>query len=234
MKIAGLQKVSLIDFPGHVAATVFLAGCNLNCGYCYNRWMIAESAVTEALSASDFLHWLQKRVGKLDGVCISGGEPLLHSELSGFIRSIRELGYCIKLDTNGTWPKHLAELISDKLLDYVAMDLKAPLNCRYGQIVGCIADSATIHESIALLRTTGVAYEFRTTVCPGLTSADLHVVAQEVEPNEKWFLQPFKPVATVGEAWRTLPAMSIPELIQFTVEVGARLPNTQVRGEMYE
>ena len=234
MKIAGLQRVSLIDYPGHIAATVFLAGCNLNCGYCYNRWMIAESTVTEALSAPDFLHWLHTRVGKLDGVCISGGEPLLNSDLSGFIRSIREMGYCIKLDTNGTHPKSLAELISDKLLDYVAMDLKAPLNQGYNQIVGCATDITTIRQSMVLLRAASVTYEFRTTVCPGLTYADLQVLAQEVAPNEKWFLQPFKPVDTVCEASRRLPAMSIPELFQFTAEIGARLPYVQVRGEMYE
>lgn len=233
MKIAGLQKVSLIDFPGHIAATVFLAGCNFNCGYCYNRWMIAEGAVTEALSASGFLHWLRARIGKLDGVCISGGEPLLHSELPDFIRSIRELGYAIKLDTNGAWPQRLAGLLDEDLLNYVAMDLKAPLNQRYGQVAGCTLDIALIRASMARLRQANIAYELRTTVGPGLTTDDLNALAQELKPHEKWFLQPFKPVASVDEAWRTLPAMSIPDIIRFTVEVGTRLPHVQVRGQTF-
>ncbi|MHB1354356.1 MAG: anaerobic ribonucleoside-triphosphate reductase activating protein [Anaerolineae bacterium] len=233
MKIAGLQKVSLIDFPGRIAATVFLAGCNLNCGYCYNRWMIAEGAVTEALSALDFLNWLRTRIGKLDGVCISGGEPLLHSELPTLIRSIREMGYAIKLDTNGTWPQRLAGLLDEDLLDYVAMDLKAPMDQRFNQIVGCTLDASVIRESMALLRNTNITYEFRTTVCPGLSMEDLNALAQELKPHESWFLQPFKPVETVGEAWRTLPTMSVPEIIRFAVEVRTHLPHVQVRGETF-
>jgi pyruvate formate lyase activating enzyme len=234
VKIAGLQKVSLIDFPGHIAATVFLAGCNLNCGYCYNRWMIAEGAVTEARSASDFIGWLRSRMGKLDAVCISGGEPLLHSELPGFIRSIRELGFAVKLDTNGTMPNRLAGLLSERLLDYVAMDIKSPTDQRYSQIVGCTLETSLVRETMLLLRSSAVAYEFRTTVCPGLTREDLHALALEVAPQEKWFLQPYKIVDTVAEEWRALPSLSIQELNEFTAEIRARLPNTRVRGETYE
>jgi pyruvate formate lyase activating enzyme len=233
VKIAGLQKVSLIDYPGHIAVTVFLSGCNLRCGYCYNRWMNEESA-SEALSSFDFLNWLRTRVGKLDGVCISGGEPLLQSGLADFIRSIRALGYAVKLDTNGSWPQRLGDLLDEKLLDYVAMDFKAPLDQRYSQITECTIDPAKIQESITLLRASKVAYEFRTTVCPGLSIEDLQAIAQEIEPNEKWFLQPFKPVATVGEVWRTLVALSIPEITRFCAEVEASLPNVKIRGESYE
>ena len=191
MKIAGLQKVSLIDYPGRVAATVFLAGCNLNCGYCYNRWMIAEARVVAKTTVEGFLSWLGTRQGLLDGVCVSGGEPTLQPELPSFLYAIRDQGFAVKLDTNGTRPVALQALLEARLVDYVAMDLKAPLDARYQAVIGREVDLAAFRQSMQLLRTWGGEYEFRTTVCPQLDEQALEDIVHELQPGESWFLQLF-------------------------------------------
>jgi len=194
MKVAGLQKVSLIDYPGHIAATIFLAGCNLNCGYCHNRWMIDASQVVAALSEETLFAWLGTRLGRLDGVCVSGGEPTLQAELPVFLGAIKALGYAVKLDTNGTQPERLSHLLQDGLVDYVAMDLKAPLDQRYSDIAGLRVDLGAIRRSLAVLRQWGGPYEYRTTVLPSLTESALLDIAAELAPLETWYLQRFVPV----------------------------------------
>ena len=162
MKIAGLQKVSLIDFPGRVAGTVFLAGCNLNCGYCHNRWMISAADVTPAMTTESFLAWAESRVGLLDGICVSGGEPLLWANVGDLFTALHDLGMATKVDTNGTRPETLGRLLSAGLIDYVAMDVKAPLDCRYAETVGTPVDLAALGESLALLASGNVPFELRT------------------------------------------------------------------------
>jgi len=166
MKIAGLHKVSLIDYPDLIAVSVFLAGCNLNCGYCYNRWMINEARVSEAMSVPEFLTWLESRVGLLEGVCISGGEPTIHSRLADFLRPIKRLGYAIKVDTNGTNPERLAYLLDQAFVDYVALDIKAPFDRRYHRVAGRTVDLVAIRQTLGLVRARCPRYEVRTTVSP--------------------------------------------------------------------
>ncbi|MHB1293862.1 MAG: anaerobic ribonucleoside-triphosphate reductase activating protein [Anaerolineae bacterium] len=194
MKIAGLQRVSLIDYPRRIAATVFVAGCNLDCSFCHNHWMIDASRVVEAISVADLLAWLEKRRGLLDAVCISGGEPTLQPDLVPLMRTMKEMGFLVKLDTNGTQPARLREILQGGLVDYVALDLKAPLDDRYCEAVMCQTDVQTIRDSLAALRKWGGSYELRTTVYPGLALTDLNDLAVELLPSERWILQPYRKV----------------------------------------
>ena len=171
MKISGLQKLTLLDFPGRVACTVFLGGCNLRCPFCHNSQLLGGDA-EELMDSGALLDFLRKRQGVLDGVCITGGEPTLHADLPELLRSIRALGYAIKLDTNGTNPQLLRRLIDEGLVDYVAMDVKNGPD-RYAETVGIEGFSlAAIEESIRLLLEDKTDYELRTTVVLPLHSED--------------------------------------------------------------
>lgn len=227
MKIAGLQKVSLLDYPDRIAATVFLAGCNLDCGYCHNRWMLREAEVEPALSVEALLAWLQTRVGLLDGVCVSGGEPTLHEALPDLARRIKSLGFAVKLDTNGTRPTMLGRLLAEHLLDYVALDLKAPLDSRYHLVTGVIVDLTAVRESLSLLRAGDVTYELRTTVGPRLTAKDLADLAAMVLPREDWYLQPFLAAEGVRERG---PALHPEQLAALLPNLQAVAPGAKLRG----
>ncbi|NLG49591.1 MAG: anaerobic ribonucleoside-triphosphate reductase activating protein [Chloroflexi bacterium] len=229
MKIAGLAKVSLIDFPGRIAATVFLAGCNLRCAYCHNRWMLDASSVQPVSSIPAFLDWLQTRVGRLDGVCISGGEPTLHQGLADLAQAIKHLGMAVKLDTNGTRPEQLSRLLDEQLVDYVAMDLKAPLDPRYSDVAGAPVDLLAIRQSLALLRRWGSAYELRTTVAPSVDAAMLRDMARVVTEREVWYLQPFRSAPAVSPEMSAQPSLREDELEQLAQELRALAPGVRVR-----
>ncbi len=240
MKIVGLQKVSLLDYPGQIAASVFLAGCNLDCGYCHNRWMIAADrtegqVAPEVISVGDLLRWLGTRRGLLDGVCISGGEPTLSAGLPDLLRPIRDLGLLVKLDTNGTRPERLAPLLAENLVDMVAMDLKAPLDARYAQVAGKAVDVDALRRTMALLRAwaasaSGRTYEFRTTVGPQVSADWLADIAAELNPDETWYLQAFRPAEGVDP---TLASGRWPDedaLVAWAARLAERAPGVRVRG----
>ena len=204
MNISGLQKMTLLDFPGKVACTVFLAGCNYRCPYCHNAELLDGN--TQALmSREEFLSFLSKRKGLLDGVCISGGEPTLSAGLKDFIREIKAMGFAVKLDTNGSRPAVLKELVEAGLLDYVAMDIK---NCpaRYAETCGLSkVDLTAVEESAAFLMGSEVASEFRTTVVRELhTPQDMVSMGRWLtelsggKSIKKLFLQPFVDRDTVA------------------------------------
>ena len=161
--IAGLQKMTLLDYPGKVACTVFLQGCNYRCPFCHNSELLPRKG-EEFMTEEEFLSFLKKRQGLLDAVCVSGGEPTLYKDLPRLLKAIKDLGYLVKLDTNGSDPEVLKALVTDGLIDYVAMDIKnSP--ARYGETVGLSrVDMEAIEESIRFLLSDAVAYEFRTTV----------------------------------------------------------------------
>ncbi|MBQ5738892.1 MAG: anaerobic ribonucleoside-triphosphate reductase activating protein [Oscillospiraceae bacterium] len=191
MNIQGLQKMTLLDFPGKVACTVFLGGCDLRCPFCHNSDLIGGNAPT-VLDDEGLLAFLKKRQGLLDGVAFTGGEPLLRSELKELIVKIRALGFAVKLDTNGTHPARLRELLDEKLVDYVAMDIKnSP--ARYGETVGVAnIDLAPIRESVKLLMASGIPYEFRTTVVAEFhDDASFEEMGQWVAGAERFYLQRF-------------------------------------------
>ena len=194
MKISGLQKMTLLDFPGQVACTVFLSGCNFRCPFCHNGELLRCDTET-IMEEAEFLAFLSKRKGLLDAVCISGGEPTLQADLTDLLRKIKELGYLTKLDTNGSRPEVLKELVGAGLLDYVAMDIK---NCpaRYEETCGVTLRLERIEESIRFLLEEHVDYEFRTTVVEQLhDEASVSAMGQWVsslgDRAKRWFVQPF-------------------------------------------
>ena len=173
MKIGGLIKFTLIDFPGRPAAVIFTQGCNFRCRYCHNPELVYPHLFTETVSDEEIFAFLQRRQGSLEGVVVSGGEPTLHDDLPAFIARIKALGYAVKLDTNGSRPEMLQELFDKKLLDYIAMDLNAPLD-KYSLITGVETNPEIIRKSMDLIRQSGLAYEFRTTYDKEvLTEADI-------------------------------------------------------------
>ena len=192
MKIQGLEKLSLVDFDGSAAATVFLAGCNLRCPFCQNAALV-EGSVPECIDEEAFFAFLEKRRGLLDAVCISGGEPTLRRELPEFCKRIKALGYLVKLDTNGTNPEMLKRLTADRLIDYVAMDVKAPLY-DYESLLLCEADDAErVSESISLLIRGTLPYEFRTTlVSEMIDERGISDMAILLRGAKKLFLQKFE------------------------------------------
>ena len=229
MKIAGLQRVTLIDYPGVVAASIFVAGCNLACGYCHNRWMIDADRVTEAISLEELLAWLETRRGLLDGVCISGGEPTLDPGLPDLIRLIREMGYLVKLDTNGTFPQRLEALLGEGLIDYVAMDIKAPLDGRYAGMAGVAISPEPVRRSMAALAKWGGAYELRTTVGPGLGEKDLVDMAAELADAPRWILQPFEASDGVLESVRQAAHLTAEDLEALLPRLQAAAPRVELR-----
>ena len=192
MKIQGLEKLSLVDYDGYAACTVFLAGCNLRCPYCHNAALVT-AGIPEAISEEDFFLFLEKRRGLLDAVCISGGEPTLRAELPDFCRRIKALGYRVKLDTNGTSPRVLASLVRDGLIDYVAMDIKTPL-CDYPSLLSADEDDpAHIGESIAFLLSSSIPFEFRTTLVDEMVSdEDILRIGDQLRGAPLLFLQKFE------------------------------------------
>ncbi len=195
--IGGLQKSSLIDFPGKISAIVFIQSCNFRCPYCHNPELIESTSETE-ISVSDVLEFLKKRIGKLDGVVISGGEPTLSKGLPEFINEIKKLGFSVKLDTNGMNPKMLQKLLNRKLIDYVAMDIKAPIE-KYSEVVGVKVNTNNILKSIDILKNSQIGYEYRTTVVKSqLSPEDFDKIGKMISGSKKYYLQRFVPTKTLN------------------------------------
>ena len=191
--IAGMQKLTLLDYPGKVACTVFTNGCDLRCPFCHNASLALPERPSDEMEPGEVLAFLKKRRGILDGVAVTGGEPLLHPGISELLGEIKALGFSVKLDTNGTFPGRLREIVEAGLADRVAMDIKAaPEN--YGKLVGIPGfDIAPIRESAAYLMGCGVDYEFRTTAVKGLhTEADFEAIAGWIAGAKEYYIQEFK------------------------------------------
>ena len=192
MQIHGFQKMTLLDYPGKVACTMFTAGCNLRCPFCHNAFLVTEIDGSDVWNEADLLAYLQKRQGVLDGVCISGGEPLMHPDTLDFIRRIRELDLSVKLDTNGCYPDRLHRAIEEGLVDYVAMDIKNSRE-KYPLTVGVPDfDVRPVEESVALLLSGAVDYEFRTTIVAEFhTFEDMEKIGGWIRGAKRYFLQNF-------------------------------------------
>ncbi|MBQ8606320.1 MAG: anaerobic ribonucleoside-triphosphate reductase activating protein [Clostridia bacterium] len=193
MLIMGLQKLTLLDFPGKMAATVFTGGCNFRCPFCHNASLVLPKDYSPEFTEQEFFELLEKRQGVLEGVCITGGEPTLQKDLPDFIKRIKDMGYLVKLDTNGFLPKKLKSLIDAGLVDYVAMDIK---NCpeKYGETVGIESFNVTpILESVDILKNSDIPFEFRTTVVKNFhTEADIIKIGNWLGSDVPLFLQAFK------------------------------------------
>jgi pyruvate formate lyase activating enzyme len=198
MRIKGWVKSSLLDYPGQIAASLFCGSCNLRCPNCHNRHLVLNPDEYPDVPEAEIWAFLERRRGLLDGVVISGGEPTLQPDLSTFAAQLHELGYLVKLDTNGYLPDVLADLIEGGSVDYVAMDVKAPLS-KYAAATGVRVDTARIERSIdLLLQATALAYEFRTTIVPGLLDEDdVTQIARRISGAPKYYVQQFVPKNTL-------------------------------------
>jgi len=230
MFIAGMQKLTLLDFPGVVACTLFTAGCNFRCPWCHNAGLVLPEENPDLLEGDEVLSFLEKRKGVLDGVCVTGGEPLLQAELPEFLRRVKDLGYRVKLDTNGSFPERLEALVREKLVDRVAMDIKNGPS-RYAETAGLRdLDLSAVTASKDFLLSDPVDYEFRTTVVRGLHTAEsLLEAADWIAGTKQWFLQQFKDSGNLihGEG---LSAFSDGEMQALLETVQKKIPAAQLRG----
>ena len=228
MKIQGLQKMTLLDFPGRVACTVFLGGCDFRCPFCHN-FELVDGTARPLMDEDELLGFLGKRKGLLDGVAFTGGEPCLHRDLPAFMEKIRAMGFAVKLDTNGCHPALLRTMLERGLVDYVAMDVKnSP--AKYAAACGVErVDMDVIRESIGLLMALAPDYEFRTTVVNELhEAADFEAIGQMIRGAKRYFLQCFTDRDTVPE--RTLHAPSADDLRRFADIVRPFVPDVELRG----
>jgi pyruvate formate lyase activating enzyme len=199
MKFSGLQRTTFSDFPGKVAAIVFTKGCNFRCPFCHNPELVAGPSDAE-LSEADVLAFLESRRGRLGGLVVTGGEPTLHAGLAEFLASVRALGLATKLDTNGSRPDVLRRLLDEELLDFVAMDVKAPLR-KYDVLAGCAVDPARVEESIRLIVASGIDHEFRTTALHRfLDDDDILEIGETVRGAQRYVLQPFVSAHTLDDS----------------------------------
>lgn len=228
MKIEAIQKLTLLDYPGKMAATVFTYGCNLRCPFCHNALLVTEESAGH-IKADEVLDFLLKRKGMLEGVCVTGGEPLLQPDIEDFLRAIKEMGFSIKLDTNGTFPKKLKDLVRKGLVDYVAMDIK---NCRekYALTSGKFAmDLTAIDESIRFLLSGEVEAEFRTTVVKEFhTLDDLLKITKWISGCDRYFLQQFVDSGNLID--QSLTGYRDDELRAMYKQVKRNLPVVKLRG----
>lgn len=189
MHIAGFVKTSFVDYPGKIASVVFTQGCNLKCSYCHNVSLIDPDNTANGILPEEIFEWLAKRKGMIDAVVISGGEPTLQTNLHVFIRELKAMNLLVKLDTNGTNPDSLGRLIDEGLVDFIAMDLKAPLS-KYERITGTSSlELLSIRESVDVIKNSGLAHEFRTTLCSELDAEDIAKIILEFEIVSDYVLQ---------------------------------------------
>ncbi|MEG0027529.1 MAG: anaerobic ribonucleoside-triphosphate reductase activating protein [Raoultibacter sp.] len=236
MKLSGLQKLTLLDFPGKTAATIFTPGCNFRCPFCHNSDLVlgenleGNAAFPEML-LEEFFAFLDKRHGLLDGICITGGEPLLQNDIEGFCRRIKTEGFAVKLDTNGSFPEKLRDLVDAGLVDYVAMDVK---NCpsRYGETIGLPPfDSTPVQASIDYLLRGTIPYEFRTTVVRELHDTEsLIALAHRIAGADAWYLQSFLDSETVLAGQGALHPYTAEELQALLPTLKTIIDHTRLRG----
>ena len=229
MVFHGFQKLTVLDFPEKVACTLFTAGCNFRCPFCHNALLVTEIDNRDTVDPAGILDYLKKRRGILDGVCVTGGEPLMHPDLGDFLRSVKELGYAVKVDTNGSYPDRLRALVASGVVDYVAMDIK---NCKekYGETIGIPGfDLSPIEESVRFLLGGSLPFEFRTTVVKEFhTVEDLLKIADWIAGTPKYFLQNFKESDhMIGAGLHAHPEETLREMQK---AVQKRLPAVSLRG----
>lgn len=222
MLIGGLQKTSLLDFPGKISAIVFTAGCNFRCGYCHNPDLIRKPTCIK-----DVFEFLNSRKGRLDGVVITGGEPCLQRDLPEFVQKVKAMGYAVKLDTNGSFPDMLEKTLP--YLDYIAMDIKAPLE-KYSQITNTPVNTCDILKSIRIIQNSGVDYEFRTTVLKNQISfEDFDKIGELLHGSKRYFLQKFVPSKILDESLREQKSYSNEEFRDIMYNLSHHIAEVHLR-----
>lgn len=229
MQICGYQKTTLLDYPGNVAATIFTGGCNFRCPFCHNSDLILQPDTSSLITEEEIFVFLQKRKKVLSGICITGGEPTLQPDLFSFIAKVRSLGYKIKLDTNGYCPDVLSSLLDQKLLDYIAMDIKAGIS-NYAALCGLLnPDTNKIKQSISIIESSGIDYEFRTTVVKQLhNEQDFFEIANMLSPQSPYYIQSFTDSGNILSPG--LSACDSETLKHYLSIIKNQLPHSSLRG----
>lgn len=229
MVISGFQKLTLVDYPGHTACIIFTQGCNLKCPFCHNSELINGCNSSNRINEQVLFDYLDKRKGLIDGVCISGGEPLLQKDIELFIKKIKEKGYKVKLDTNGTKPDILLKLIENNLVDYVAMDVKNTFK-KYDLTSGGTVNIDSIKQSITILKNSKIDYEFRTTIVKELHDFEnIEEILNYLGPNVKFYIQNYRDCETV--LTKGLTSFNDEELLKIQTNLGKKYPNVVIRGK---
>jgi len=231
MTIGGLQKLTLIDYPGKLAATVFLIGCDFRCPFCYSSELVLPEKIKKQsrIPEKEFFNFLRAKQGLLEGVVICGGEPCLNKDLPKFVKKIKKIGYAVKIDTNGSFPEMLRHLIDKKLIDYVALDIKAPKE-KYEKVTGGRANVKYIERSISLLKENKIDYEFRTTVVPFLLEKeDILKIAKWIFPAPKYYLQNFRPEKTIDSKFEKIKPYAQEYLLEIQKAISPFFETCQIR-----
>lgn len=231
IQIGGLQKLTLIDYPGRIAATIFLCGCNFRCPFCYSSEIVLPEKIKKQpkISERELFSFLKERKGLLEGVVICGGEPTLNKELPDLAGKIKKAGFLVKLDTNGSNPEMLKDLIIKNLVDYVAMDIKGPKE-RYGEFVGGKDNADKIQKSIDILKKNGVDYEFRSTIVPSLHKReDVLAMAKWISGSKRYFLQNFRPERTIDPSFEKIKPYPQEFLLELQLAISHFFETCQVR-----
>jgi pyruvate formate lyase activating enzyme len=229
MKIGGLQRVSLIDYPGLISAVVFLQGCNFKCSYCHNPELVDPGLFQPCLRENDIFEFLDTRKGKLDAVSITGGEPTLQDKLPAFIKQIRKMGFAIKMDTNGSQPKVIKNLLAENLLDFIAMDIKAPRE-KYTDIVKAAVKPDAIKESINLILKAKITHEFRTTIVESqLGENDILQIGELIAGTDRYVLQNFVSTKTLDKKFLKEKPFSDEKLQKIKSHLEQQIPSVTIR-----
>ena len=229
MQIAGLQKSSLVDYPSKIAAVVFTLGCNFRCPYCHNPNILTAVSTNKLFDEAAVFDFLKTRKGKIDAVVVSGGEPTLQKDIGDFFKKLKELGFLTKLDTNGSSPKILEYLIKEELLNYVAMDIKAPIE-KYKEIARVNIDTNNILKSIGILKNSKIGYEFRTTTVKSqLSFEDFENIGKMLCCTENYYLQKFKPDITLNPDFAKEKTYSDEEILKIKTMLLKYIKNVYIR-----
>ena len=226
MKIAGFQKLTLLDFPGKVACILFTQGCNFRCPYCQNSGLIGHEN-EELISEEEIFSYLNKRKGVIDGVVVSGGEPTVQPDLEAFMRKIKDIGFLVKLDTNGSNPELIEKLIKDGVVDYIAMDIKNVLPL-YISVASVKASTEKLKRSIEIIKSSSIDHEFRTTIIKNIHDIDKMKEICSYVGGDKMYLQNFEQSENV--LGKNLESFSKEELIEISKVMKGNYPNVKVRG----
>ncbi len=228
MVISGLQKLTLLDYPTKIACTVFTENCNLRCPFCHNALLVTETNGNAHYTEEEIFEFLEKRKNVLEGVVVSGGEPLLQQDISQFLRKVKQLGYSVKLDTNGTFPQKLKQLVRENLVDYVALDVKNSKEL-YAKTVGTNIDVSAVEQTVEFLLQNNVDYEFRTTVVQGLHTAEsIKSLAERIAGAKRYYLQMF--VSSPNLIDGSCRAVSKQTMQQFLQIAQQYVPSAEIRG----
>ncbi len=228
--IKGLQKLSLIEYPGKLSAIVFVGKCDFRCHFCYNIDLVKNYKKLPDIPEKKILNFLKKRKGLLDAVSITGGEPTIHKGLPTLMKKIKDLGFLVMIETNGSNPKMIKELVDNKLVDYIAMDIKAPIK-KYDKITGVKVDKNKIQESVDIIRNSGINYEFRITVVPKyFNKTDALAIGKWLKGSTLLYLQQFRPEKILDKDLEKIKPYPPEKLKEFTKILKPYFDSVKIRG----